>query len=63
MLNGTQLLDRAQGFAPWLSGIYRDLHRMPEVAFHEVNTHRYLRARLDELGIPQRANGGRDDDR
>ena len=52
MLNGTQLLARAQGFAPWLSGIYRDLHRMPEVAFHEVNTHRYLRARLDELGIP-----------
>ena len=37
------------------AGLYRDLHRIPEVAFHETGTHAYVRAALDRWGIPYAA--------
>ena len=50
-----ELLARAEALAPWLSETYRALHRRPELAHQERETNAYLRARLDELGIPYRA--------
>lgn len=48
---GTELLKQAQEYKPNLIDMYRYLHRHPETAHHEVQTNRYIRARLDEMGV------------
>ena len=37
------------------AALYRSLHRIPEVAFHETETHAFLRKTLDDWQIPYRA--------
>ena len=47
----TSILTTAQSIAPTLTTHRRTLHRMPEIAYHEHNTSKYIQDRLDELGI------------
>jgi IAA-amino acid hydrolase len=42
----------ADALHPWLVTTRRALHRTPELMFREHNTSAYIRAALDELGIP-----------
>lgn len=52
MLTAQQILEEAESCRPYLSAMYRELHRHPEVAHREIATNRLLRAALDELEIP-----------
>lgn len=51
MLQGKEMLMQAQAYKDELIHMYRQLHRIPEIAHQEVQTNRYIRAQLDELGI------------
>ena len=51
MMDARSLLQAAQGFFPWLSDTYRDFHRYPETAHHEIETNRRIRAQLDALHV------------
>ncbi len=42
----------ADALAPWLVQTRRALHAMPELMFREHNTSAYIRAALDDMGIP-----------
>jgi IAA-amino acid hydrolase len=42
----------ADALAPWLVKTRRELHATPELMFREHNTSAYIRAALDEMGIP-----------
>lgn len=42
----------ADALSPWLVKTRRDLHATPELMFREHNTSAYIRAALDEMGIP-----------
>lgn len=52
MTHGAEVLRQAQSYQTELKQMYRYLHRYPEVAHCEVNTNRYIREQLDQLGIP-----------
>jgi len=39
-------------FTSWLVGVRRELHQIPELMYEEVKTSAFIRATLDELGIP-----------
>ncbi len=45
----------ARALQPEAVRIFRHLHRHPETAHHEVETNRFIRAYLEELGIPYHA--------
>ncbi|MBO4298348.1 MAG: amidohydrolase [Clostridia bacterium] len=51
MMNEKELLRQAESMKPWLVECYQALHRRPEPPLHETATHRWLRNRLDELGV------------
>ncbi|MBS1602599.1 MAG: amidohydrolase [Bacteroidetes bacterium] len=53
-----QIRRLAEELAPSLVADRRRLHRLPELSFREENTSSYLKARLDELGIPWQARAG-----
>ncbi|GBF94731.1 IAA-amino acid hydrolase-like [Raphidocelis subcapitata] len=46
------LLSAAAAAAPWIVGVRRELHAIPELMFQERKTSAAVAARLDELGIP-----------
>lgn len=46
------LYDSAQSIASWITGIRRDLHRIPETGFAEFKTQAYICSVLDSLSIP-----------
>ncbi len=46
-----ELLSLSEGMRDYTCTNYRNLHRIPETAHHEVKTNAYIRERLDELGI------------
>ena len=48
---GKEILKQAKSYQSELVRMYRDLHRWPEVAHHEVKTNAYIRSFLDKLGI------------
>ena len=52
------ILERAAALAPALVALRRDLHRHPELAFHELRTAATAAARLEELGYRLRRNVG-----
>ena len=52
------LLDRASDLAPDLVALRRDLHRHPELAFHEVRTAGIVAERLESLGYRVRRGVG-----
>lgn len=41
----------ARRFLPWMRTVRRELHRVPELAYHEVETQRVLADRLQEIGL------------
>jgi amidohydrolase len=47
----TSTLQEAQGIAEWIVGIRRQLHRHPELMYHEFKTSQLVRDTLDQLGI------------
>jgi len=47
----TSTLQDAQGIAEWIVGIRRQLHRHPELMYHEFKTSQLVRDTLDQLGI------------
>ncbi len=47
-----EFLKKATEMAPHLTELYRDFHRHPETACHEVETNRRIRHELDRLGVP-----------
>lgn len=47
----TELLSLAKKNAPHLSELYREFHRHPETAYHEVETNRRIRRELDRIGV------------
>ena len=49
---------KAQTLLPWLTDIYRSLHRIPEVGRELPETVAFVKARLDELGISYRDCAG-----
>ncbi|MDL2318769.1 M20 family metallopeptidase [Eubacteriales bacterium OttesenSCG-928-A19] len=55
MQHDTQILALADSLADWTANTWHDLHRIPERGFEEVKTAAYIRARLDEIGIPYTA--------
>jgi amidohydrolase len=54
MLRRMTLLDEAKSIAAWIVDVRRQLHRRPELMYEEVETSRFVRATLDELGVPYR---------
>ncbi|MHB8352302.1 MAG: M20 metallopeptidase family protein [Thermoplasmata archaeon] len=44
-------VERAHRLLPWMRTIRRELHRTPELAYHEVETQRAIADRLRELGL------------
>lgn len=50
----TELLNEAQAQRDWIVAIRRELHRHPELGYHEFNTSRVIRRVLEELGIAYR---------
>jgi amidohydrolase len=48
------MLERAQGLSETLVALRRELHRHPELGYHEHQTARLIASRLTELGIPFR---------
>lgn len=53
-LDSGKLLADAKGQQDWLTTHRRHLHQWPELMFEEYNTSKYIRDRLDELGITYR---------
>ncbi len=49
---------KAQTLLPWLTGVYRSLHRIPEVGRDLPETTAFVKARLDELGVRYRDCAG-----
>ena len=49
---------KAQTLLPWLTEIYRSLHRIPEVGRDLPETVAFVKARLDELGVAYRDCAG-----
>lgn len=49
------IYESAQAMRPQLTAWYHDLHRIPEMAHHEIKTNRYIRAALDAMGIAYHA--------
>ena len=47
-----QIKTRAQALAPWVVETRRALHRIPEEGFAEYETAAFIRAALDDMGIP-----------
>jgi amidohydrolase len=47
-------LEEAKAIAEWIVALRRQIHRRPELMYHEVETSRLVRATLDELGIRYR---------
>jgi len=46
------LKERAEAIYPWMVDIRRELHRNPEVSYHEHDTTRFVIGKLKELNIP-----------
>lgn len=49
-----QAYNEAKELQEWIVGLRRELHRFPELSYHEVRTSALVRRTLDELGIPYR---------
>jgi IAA-amino acid hydrolase len=50
--DGGSILHAAAAVEDWTIKVRRDLHKMPELLYDLERTSAYVRARLDELGIP-----------
>lgn len=48
------ILDEAQTHRDWIVAIRRELHRVPELGYHEFKTSQLIRQTLDDLHIPYR---------
>lgn len=48
----TKVLRKANEITEHLTALYRDFHRHPETAHHEIETNRRIRTELDRLGVP-----------
>lgn len=51
VLQGIQLLEQSNERREHWVQMYRHLHRHPEIAHHEIETNRFIRAELERLGI------------
>ncbi len=49
---------KAQTLQPWLSQIYRSLHKIPEIGRDLPETIAFVEARLDEMDVPHRRCAG-----
>lgn len=52
-----ELLRLAKKNAPHLSKLYREFHRHPETAYHEVETNRRIRRELERIGVSYITHG------
>ncbi|MCC7265308.1 MAG: amidohydrolase [Candidatus Latescibacteria bacterium] len=49
-----KVLEEAKSIAEWIVSLRRQIHRHPELMYKEIKTSLFIRATLDELGIPYR---------
>ena len=51
MISGENFLLQAESNKSHLLDMYRQLHRFPEIAHHEIKTNQFIRKELDRLGV------------